>query len=981
MAAERVATGAYGAAAAVLPPRDNPARDDMPAPARPPAGSSASAVDRHHHHHARHPPPPPPEVEGPLLRLEQQVAYNYSCLQSHQHTLDRMDHVLAQFQADVMRAVDDLRLEMRSRPTAPAHTPAPGRYDPGDIDLLTSQIASVTTKANEVDNIKVQMELLKRRLKRIEDETVSQATQLPRPPTASSHRDNAAYDTPAPPAHHQQQPPSRPHQHLPPIQTGGPGSPEQSRQPPSYHSNPPVDPAASHHHQHVEHRPPSNDHYSQQPSHTPGFRPADPLPPPSSLSGWRPSGPTTQTPHPTSTGSMRATPLDPESQPTGWAAVNHGQHSKRPYDERSSREHSTPGSPKRAKLAPLKPRNSLGDDGHSSVYAPHHQPSDTPPYPPGIRLASSESHPPLPQHAHAHAHAQAALASAATASNSFRFITSTATADAPENWPGELEPSPASARGGRGKGKGRSGRGRGSRAGAASAHQPIQSGQEHSTPEWEQQQQQQQPPRPDWHQQPHPNGYYNPVRPAPTHAEGALDYPSTPIAAAAGDAGPQDQYPIHAQLDGSAGLGSAGGGPTSSAGKKTRTKPIRNADGVLIRKDGRPDMRSVSSANNLRKVHHVNAKKDSDAAGGEPASPTDSDAAPTDSIPRSLDPANTGSQSDREFEEEMKREEREEMDEMEEMEERQERKEREREIQHEPSVPLNENQSRNASSAAKIRDRGREAGDGQRALEPVRYVSAADSFPPPTKERGDERGEDAAAAPRTQPAVKTVGVDHVERHAHRARVDESAGVGWDVKVVANAKADGDATLDRNTTLDRNATIDRNAKLDGDVKVNGDATVDRNAKVDGDAKANGNARVDGIVTAGGHPDEDHREPRRQSNEVESRLQEYRRAWEELRRDERDRDEDHLDHGHPDGDHNDSASDSRAPPVANARVKSKQTKAPRRSGADARKRSLLEHAANDPRNAHLDGDELHEEMEYRNGKSLADDVRGPRRPAFQ
>ena len=37
--------------------------------------------------------------------------------------------------------------------------------------------------------------------------------------------------------------------------------------------------------------------------------------------------------------------------------------------------------------------------------------------------------------------------------------------------------------------------------------------------------------------------------------------------------------------------------------KKTRTKPVRNADGILIRKDGRPDMRSQSSAANLRKVH------------------------------------------------------------------------------------------------------------------------------------------------------------------------------------------------------------------------------------------------------------------------------------------------------------------------------------------------------------------------------------------
>lgn len=66
----------------------------------------------------------------------------------------------------------------------------------------------------------------------------------------------------------------------------------------------------------------------------------------------------------------------------------------------------------------------------------------------------------------------------------------------------------------------------------------------------------------------------------------------------------------------SLGLQSAGGSiafdsPSDSYGftKKTRTKPIRNADGVLIRKDGRPDMRSQSSAANLRKVH---ARKEGD---------------------------------------------------------------------------------------------------------------------------------------------------------------------------------------------------------------------------------------------------------------------------------------------------------------------------------------------------------------------------------
>jgi hypothetical protein len=37
----------------------------------------------------------------------------------------------------------------------------------------------------------------------------------------------------------------------------------------------------------------------------------------------------------------------------------------------------------------------------------------------------------------------------------------------------------------------------------------------------------------------------------------------------------------------------------ASGGKKTRTKPIRNSEGVLIRKDGRPDMRSVGDTPSL----------------------------------------------------------------------------------------------------------------------------------------------------------------------------------------------------------------------------------------------------------------------------------------------------------------------------------------------------------------------------------------------
>lgn len=73
-------------------------------------------------------------------------------------------------------------------------------------------------------------------------------------------------------------------------------------------------------------------------------------------------------------------------------------------------------------------------------------------------------------------------------------------------------------------------------------------------------------------------------------------------------------------------VASTGGAQPS---KKTRTKPIRNADGVLIRKDGRPDMRSVSSAMNLKKVH---AKKEAERQSKE----TSAEAKGTSGTPRSM---------------------------------------------------------------------------------------------------------------------------------------------------------------------------------------------------------------------------------------------------------------------------------------------------------------------------------------------------------
>ena len=56
--------------------------------------------------------------------------------------------------------------------------------------------------------------------------------------------------------------------------------------------------------------------------------------------------------------------------------------------------------------------------------------------------------------------------------------------------------------------------------------------------------------------------------------------------------------------------------------KKTRSKPVRNEDGILVRKDGRPDRRSQSSAANLRKVHARKEEQQRETeAGFTPAGP------------------------------------------------------------------------------------------------------------------------------------------------------------------------------------------------------------------------------------------------------------------------------------------------------------------------------------------------------------------------
>ena len=72
---------------------------------------------------------------------------------------------------------------------------------------------------------------------------------------------------------------------------------------------------------------------------------------------------------------------------------------------------------------------------------------------------------------------------------------------------------------------------------------------------------------------------------------------------------------------------------SSSQGKKTRSKPTRNSEGVLIRKDGQPDMRAMSSAQNLRKVHARQQESREQAAAGSRKSPNSTPVTPTVAVP------------------------------------------------------------------------------------------------------------------------------------------------------------------------------------------------------------------------------------------------------------------------------------------------------------------------------------------------------------
>jgi len=521
-----------------------------------------SPVEPHHKDHGY--PRSPQEVQlDAIERLQTQISQNSSALVAQSRDMRRYEETTQQvednfrreFQTHIhqqsteIRRVDDavgrlqhemrgirelleiLRREFHASGGAQGRAAGPSVQDSA-LELMAQQIAVISAKANDVETLKITIEIMKNKIQRLESTAVASPAQ------AAARQ----YASPREPAHR-----SLPNQHTVP-----------SHQP-----------------------------ILSQPPHPSAPVPATQKVQPYESHSRSDSRSVLATPESTQ---RIEHPSDPRQTPTGWATVNTGMKRTLSGGLNSPQDSigPPPGSPKRTKLAPIEPRaayaNPQGqlqhvydqvdtDDSDAARVQTHRHTLPSQPQPtvsgPGSTLPS--------QHSHA------------------AFVAyGTQEAPSDDSWRPEsqriVQVRTPRGRGSRGGPGSRGGRVRKSMA--AQVH-PI------STPEWE---------GSDWQSVPDsqvsPDGYYTM---------------------------PRGNRPIVRRGSGGGGSGSRGGRPTSSNGraasvslglqgvtagagvglpadpyahtKKTRTKPIRNADGVLIRKDGRPDMRSQSSAANLRKVH------------------------------------------------------------------------------------------------------------------------------------------------------------------------------------------------------------------------------------------------------------------------------------------------------------------------------------------------------------------------------------------
>ncbi|KAI4752337.1 hypothetical protein E4T52_13497 [Aureobasidium sp. EXF-3400] len=453
-------------------------------------------------------------------------------IENQRHQIARMDstiEALRHEQRNIYAVVDEVRHELRARGSAPEHH-HPDTSEP--LDILTQEVQHISAKTNEIHGLKMQLDILRSQVRRLEQVRHGSPGANGAPASEPLSHEQASHA----PAGFATNTPSAPEQRPLLYQT-----PIENRLPAPIAANPELpDPRV------------------QPESRTlPGIRSIDPNTP---LSSWRPAGAIAPPPSMPMVGSSPQ--IEAPAPGSGWAAVNTNTAPKRLISEPSF-ESTTPGSPKRQRLAPLMPRT-FDQQSPAQGSSPYHS-------------VSGDSLPTVPTLQSTQNPSNESTGSVPPQPNPLRFVqfASGLESTSEESWrqgPGSAidrtRGSPRRGRGGRSRGGRRSGGAEGDRA----------------TPEWEA--------RPDNVQILNPpEGHGGPVQASEQPGETTAGmYPDPHF------------MPITTTAD-----VASSNHPT----KKTRTKPVRNADGVLIRKDGRPDMRSVSSAMNLKKVH---AKKEAERA-------------------------------------------------------------------------------------------------------------------------------------------------------------------------------------------------------------------------------------------------------------------------------------------------------------------------------------------------------------------------------
>lgn len=128
-------------------------------------------------------PPQSDDTTILLRRLQESIIYLEESLESQKKSIhqlfDAVDKTHDQM-ADTKRAVEQLRVEMRSklRGVAPRNK-SEQETTPEDAELLVNNIIAVGRKANEVDGLKMHLEIMRHRMERLEEIALGSKSALP----------------------------------------------------------------------------------------------------------------------------------------------------------------------------------------------------------------------------------------------------------------------------------------------------------------------------------------------------------------------------------------------------------------------------------------------------------------------------------------------------------------------------------------------------------------------------------------------------------------------------------------------------------------------------------------------------------------------------------------------------------------------------------------------------------------------------------